>query len=562
MLRDLKLMRRALALLAALGLAILPASAQMPPNKRAAIYSGVGSVVYSSVMNFVSGTYSGPCATISSCISATRSGSATDLTFNAAPGSSYATYSANTLRIKAGWGLLAENTRINYLLLSTIPATQTTGTLPTGFFTLWVNGTGSATVSGGTATGCGTGVATQYNPAVGQITVGGTCIVTVSGGLNEFQLEFGPQAFSSPVVNGTDPTSFIVTTSSPAARSAETIQAIGPFATALASSSGFVVEGLNGVIAGNSVQLDRNSNVDYFLNSVSTGYQVRAQTHNITTLQPPPLFSFSYSTNTQTRLATTWAPGKTCGAWNEGAPNCQNFGFSGPSPNLVFGFVTNTGMVDTFITSASYGTSLLAPQLLVSATKGWSLSFSRFIGDSLTFGYESSLSYPIQLIAQLPGLLMQLPYVKLGIVGGTAQGLVANYGTEIAPYYDASIPKCVDFIWAGRNDLTNGTTPAQTLVYIEELWASSKAKGCKVVAMTILPIASITEVNRQALNTLIRNASSLYDALSDVGNDPLIGQAGDYTNTMYYYTDQIHLIAAGDAIVAADTAAVLSGILP
>src|SRR5581483_8312441 len=50
---------------------------------------------------------------------------------------------------------------------------------------------GSATMSSGTATGCGTSAASQGTPVNFTITVAGTCTVTVSGSLNAFQLELG-----------------------------------------------------------------------------------------------------------------------------------------------------------------------------------------------------------------------------------------------------------------------------------------------------------------------------------------------------------------------------------
>jgi hypothetical protein len=114
---------------------------------------------------------------------------ATDLLPTSPAGATYNTYAPNTLRITPGVGLLIEEIRINYLLNSTAPATQTTASLATGTYTLWVNGSGSATMSSGTGTGCGTGVATNGTPVTFTITIAGTCTVTVAGSLNAFQLE-------------------------------------------------------------------------------------------------------------------------------------------------------------------------------------------------------------------------------------------------------------------------------------------------------------------------------------------------------------------------------------
>jgi hypothetical protein len=116
---------------------------------------------------------------------------ATDLLPTSASGASFQTFGPNTFRITAGLGLLVEESRINYLLNSTAPATQTTQSLATGTYTLWVNGSGSAAVSAGTATITGAGTATNGTPVVFVVTVAGTVTVTVSGSLNAFQLELG-----------------------------------------------------------------------------------------------------------------------------------------------------------------------------------------------------------------------------------------------------------------------------------------------------------------------------------------------------------------------------------
>lgn len=86
-------------------------------------------------------------------------------------------------------GLLIEPTRTNYLLNSTTPATQTTGSLGTGTYTLSCEGPGSVTPSAGTATITGAGAATEGSPNTFTVTVAGTVTVTKTGTLTAFQLE-------------------------------------------------------------------------------------------------------------------------------------------------------------------------------------------------------------------------------------------------------------------------------------------------------------------------------------------------------------------------------------
>jgi len=80
-----------------------------------------------------------------------------------------------------------------------------------------MNGTGSVTVGPGTATGCGTGVATHGNPVFFTLTTGGTCSFTVAGAVNAMQVEAGDV-----------PSSFIVTGGAIETRTGEVVTVISP----------------------------------------------------------------------------------------------------------------------------------------------------------------------------------------------------------------------------------------------------------------------------------------------------------------------------------------------
>lgn len=99
-------------------------------------------------------------------------------------------------------GLVAEGQRTQYLGVTGTPATQTTASLGTGTYTLWVVGSGSATSSAGTATITGGGAATAGTPNVFTVTGAGTVTVTVAGSLTLFQLENGAFASSYILNNG------------------------------------------------------------------------------------------------------------------------------------------------------------------------------------------------------------------------------------------------------------------------------------------------------------------------------------------------------------------------
>lgn len=138
-----------------------------------------------------------------------RASGATSGTYLDANGSSYTTYTTGQPRFMSG-GVKVEPAATNRLLNSTAPVTQTTASLATGTYCLWVIGSGSATSSAGTATGSGFGTATAGAPNVMTLTGAGTVTVTVAGSLDRFQLELA-----------TAPTTFIVTAGAVATRAVE-----------------------------------------------------------------------------------------------------------------------------------------------------------------------------------------------------------------------------------------------------------------------------------------------------------------------------------------------------
>lgn len=106
-------------------------------------------------------------------------------------------------------GFLCEESRTNYLLNSSSPASQTLA-LSAGTYTLWLEGTGSCTCTAGTAVGSGFGTATALAPVTFTLTTAGSVSFALVGSVSRFQCE-----------NGTFATSFITTISSAATRAAD-----------------------------------------------------------------------------------------------------------------------------------------------------------------------------------------------------------------------------------------------------------------------------------------------------------------------------------------------------
>lgn len=179
-------------------------------------------------LDFANGRYFG--GSPASSLTIVRASTKTDLLPSSASGATFNTFGNNVLAITPGLGILIEEARTNQLLNSNAPATQTTGSLGTGTYTLWVNGSGSATPSGNTATITGAAAATNGSPNTFTVTVAGTIDVTVSGSLNAFQLEQNTPSAAQG-------TSFIVTVGGTATRAADSVLTTGFISTILAGSA-------------------------------------------------------------------------------------------------------------------------------------------------------------------------------------------------------------------------------------------------------------------------------------------------------------------------------------
>lgn len=140
-------------------------------------------------------------------------------------------FGSNQLRV-TDLGLLIEDARTNNLINSSAPATQTTASLATGNYTLWVEGSGSALASAGSATITGAASATQNNSDMFTVTVAGTVTVTVTGSLTKFQLELG-----------NSPSSFILTAGVAATRAQDLVTFAGAAQTiALGTAASSVID--------------------------------------------------------------------------------------------------------------------------------------------------------------------------------------------------------------------------------------------------------------------------------------------------------------------------------
>ena len=258
-------------------------------------------------LGFATNQYFG--CTPATCLTITRASSKTDLLPSAGAGATYNTFSNNVFAITPGVGLLIEEARTNQLLNSTAPVTQTTGALAATAQTLWVNGSGSATLSNGTATGCA-GTATNGTPITFTPTAG-TCTVTVTGSLNAFQLEAG--AFG---------TSLIVTAGATATRAADLVQFAGTLNTLVGAAQGsWYSKTLNVKNTTNGVLWSRRVNVDDVILASATTSSVRAASG---VRETATIGSGSYSTGV-VNTVNTWNASGTALVANNGTVASSGF---------------------------------------------------------------------------------------------------------------------------------------------------------------------------------------------------------------------------------------------
>jgi hypothetical protein len=255
----------------------------------------------------------------------TRTSTGTSLLSISAAGASYITYPVNSARVIAGYGLLGEPTRTNYALNSSNPAPGTYTTASIGFaqaVTLWINAAagGSVTMGSGTATGCGTGVATQGNPVVFTLSVIGTCTWTVAGTVYAVQIEQG----TSGQYSGS-PTSYVPTGGSTAFRIAESVAygttGVDPWLLAQSGTGTLLCE----YVRPHPPMYDgcfgpSSGTVDVFIGTNSAGGNFQSVSHDNTIIAAT---DGGPSNPNVDKVAISWDGTGRCLVWNNGTPVCD-----------------------------------------------------------------------------------------------------------------------------------------------------------------------------------------------------------------------------------------------
>jgi len=167
-------------------------------------------------------------------------------------------------------------------------------------------------------------------------------------------------------------------------------------------------------------------------------------------------------------------------------------------------------------------------------------------GDSLTLG-SLETSYP----AQLSLLYTPREFVtNYGISGQKISDMITNSPAKLDGHC-AYWNKNILVVWAGTNDLAASVPAATVYANIVAYCSARRSAGYKVVILTILPRGTFVgalETARLAVNTNITtNWATFADAVVDVASNEYLD---DCTDTTYFNADKVHLIEAGNAVVA------------
>ena len=202
----------------------------------------------------------------------------------------------------------------------------------------------------------------------------------------------------------------------------------------------------------------------------------------------------------------------------------------------------------------------LLTKYAIPAPASTSIPLTIMEGDSLTQGYNSpsnALEFP-EIAYQGASNASPYNYRNYAVSGSKVSDLT-NRASQIDSLYSGSRAKNILYVWIGTNDMAAGATNTTVYNNLVTYCQARRAAGWKVIVRTMIPRIAVSDTVRLAFNSSIRaNWPTFADGLDDLGNDPILGQAGVQANTSYYAADQIHLTPAGYGIAATYASAAIT----
>ena len=182
-------------------------------------------------------------------------------------------------------------------------------------------------------------------------------------------------------------------------------------------------------------------------------------------------------------------------------------------------------------------------------------------GDSLSQGVNTTSNAQEYPEIAYQGASGASPYnYRNFAVSGSQISDLTNRAALVDALYSPLRAKNILYAWIGTNDMAlGGLTPTQTYNALVTYCAARRAAGWKVIVRTMIPRSTLSDASRLSYNASIRAGWQTFaDGLDDLGNDPILGQAGVQSNTNYYSADQTHLTPAGYGIAATYASAAIT----
>lgn len=177
----------------------------------------------------------------------------------------------------------------------------------------------------------------------------------------------------------------------------------------------------------------------------------------------------------------------------------------------------------------------------------------RFIlceGDSLTKGNAApNEGYDRQLAL----LYATQPKITNVGVGGQSLSTMTSNAVSISDVElsrNSEYTNQIAVLWGGTNDIVGGGSLGDLQTNMLSWVSGRQAAGAKVVVLTIIPRSdnsAAEDLVRLAFNEWILTGATGADAIANVNAD---SRLQDPTDGTYFKADEVHLIAAGHAIVA------------
>lgn len=166
-------------------------------------------------------------------------------------------------------------------------------------------------------------------------------------------------------------------------------------------------------------------------------------------------------------------------------------------------------------------------------------------GDSITDGFGASTPWPSLLTVSSS----YNSIVNYGYYGIAVESINGQARWRDAPFCSTGANKSLAILFAGTNDVSTGTSPAQTFSYIQSYASLLQQAGCQVGVVTMLSRTG-EDTNKNALNALIRaGAATGGYFVADAASLTQLGADGAYSNLTYFNSDGVHPTQSGQALL-------------